>query len=765
MGAKVRLVSHVVRVDSRAITKLIKNEGITATYATPTEYKSWLRRENESLLRISPWRLALVAGEAITESLLQLFRQEVPSDLRFFNVYGPTETTCGSIKMELMYKTPNLYPGTIPVGRASANECFYILDENLNLMPVCQTGEIAIGGVGVAHGYLNNEEQTRAAFRSDPFASEEYLRHGWNRMYRTGDVGYLKPNGTLILKGRIGGDTEVKINCVRVDLRDIEQTVLKSADGLFTDALASLRLTPDGAAKFIVAHVVPSADKFAPQDEDDFFTQFLSELPLPRPICPSAIIPVANFPRTVAGKIDRKAMAMLSLPQKLSTPSSNSNTAVLPRAVAIMCDLWEAVIPQELMNMHHLNSCSDFFTVGGSSILLIELQHKIRQQLGVSIPLLQLFQSSQLGVMAQLLDTESSIMDASQVDWNAETELIPLIDGLHAQHQMLSGPCRTIILTGGTGFLGQHLLEALCMQQQVEKTICIAVRGLDEERRALLSAYSHKVEYYEGDLKLPRLGLTEEAASQIFSVADAVVHNGADVSHLKTYSSLRAANLTSTKELTRLCSMRKIPLHYISTTGVTMYTTLGTWAEVSVRDASPPTRGLYGYVASKWASEVYLENAQREYELPVYIHRPSRILRPSSDTREENPTADVVQNLMEYSRRIGAVPKPADAFAGYIDLVRPETVTRMVIDTILSHNYDAPCRGIVYQHQSGDVELEVNQLRDYLAAETAKEISELPLDEWIKRAENAGLSLAMATVFRATLGGTEKMNLPRLLRK
>ncbi|TKW51933.1 Nonribosomal peptide synthetase 14 [Colletotrichum tanaceti] len=122
VGARLHVLHHTMRADSHALAELLRSQGVTATYATPTEYKSWLRRGHQEALRSSSqWRLALVAGEPVTEPLLALFRDLGCDHLRLFNVYGPTETTCGSTKMELSYKNPDTYQGgTIPVGAGSA---------------------------------------------------------------------------------------------------------------------------------------------------------------------------------------------------------------------------------------------------------------------------------------------------------------------------------------------------------------------------------------------------------------------------------------------------------------------------------------------------------------------------------------------------------------------------------------------------------------------------------------------------------------------
>ncbi|RYP73786.1 hypothetical protein DL770_007712 [Monosporascus sp. CRB-9-2] len=768
VGARLHTVSHLMRADSRAMAELIQSKGVTATYATPTEYKSWLRRENRELLRSSAWRLALVAGEPVTEPLLQLFRDVDRNGLRLFNVYGPTETTCGSTKMELSYHTPGFYQGTIPVGVASANERFYILDNGQNLQPVGQTGEIAIGGVGVAMGYLNMDERTQASFLPDTFATEEDCKRGWVTMYRTGDVGFLQHDGSLVLKGRIGDDTEIKLNGVRIDLKDVEKTILQASGGVLADAVASLRSTSEGAVKFMIVHVVFSTENLA-EDKNQFLQTLLAELPLPRTMCPSALIPIDALPRTVAGKVDRRAISSIPIPRGLfhrveQEAEEIAGVLALSKTEKTLRGFWETVIPEELVGLHQIDASSDFFTIGGNSLLLIELQGRIRADLGVSIALPKLFQATTLRSMARLLpgteDTEPE--SDTRIDWATETALLP---GLPAPQHMPNPPAalpRTVVLTGATGFLGQHLARSLVNQEHVEKVICIAVRNpTDQARQDLLSQLGPKAEYHEGDLSLPRLGLTEDAALRIFQNADAVIHNGADVSHLKTYTSLRAANLGATQELVRLCSPRRIPLHFVSTTGVAMYTPFDALAEVSVRDHAPPVDGQHGYVASKWASEVYLENAHAACGLPVHIHRPSSIVRPDADRTGENPAADVLQNMLDYSQRVRAVPA-APVLSGFVDLVQPDTVTDKVVGAVMSGSEEG---GVVYVHESGDLELDVRHIRDYLTRVTGEDVQELPLDDWIGRAEEIGLSSAMAAVFRSSLGTGESMNLPRLLRR
>lgn len=777
VGARLHVASHLMRADARAMAKLVASEGVTATYATPTEYKSWMRRENQGILRSSPWRIALVAGEPVTEPLLQLFREVDRPDLRLFNVYGPTETTCGSTKTELFYQTPAFYRDTIPVGRASANESFYILDDRQNLQPIGQTGEVVIGGVGVAIGYLNNDERTQACFLPDVFATEQDAKRDFKTMYRTGDAGYLQPDGTLVLKGRIGDDTEVKLNGVRIDLRDVESVILQASTGVLADAVASMRSTSDGTTKFMVVHVVYSSTESSSfESQTQFLRGLLADVPLPRAVCPSAIIPINELPRTVAGKVDRRALSSMAIPRQVA-PQVEQNGPRLTKAETTLKSLWEDVVPEELIGLHQIDADSDFFGIGGTSLLLIELQNKIRKQLGVPTQLLSLFESSTLRSMARLLpiigehegedEKEESV---TKIDWATETAPLPGSSSEGTPKSVLTNPPaetpRIVVLTGVTGFLGQHLARKLVTLESVKEVICIAIRDLNPQRRLTLAQLGPKVTCYEGDLRQARLGLTEEDAARIFGVADAVIHNAADVSHLKSYPSLRAANVGATAELARLCQARMVPLHYISTAGVCMFLPRSEAAlsEVSVRGYEPPSAGP-GYVASKWAGEVYLERVAEATGQPVWIHRPSSIMRSEAERAVGGggEAADVVQNLLDYSLRMRAVPHVRGY--GWVDLVRPESVTAGVISAMMrgsgrGHGEEK----VVYVHESGDTELEVAQIREYLCSQTGEEVCEVDLEEWIRGAVKIGLSDAMAAVFHAALGTTEEVYLPRVLR-
>ncbi|KAM7192635.1 Male sterility domain containing protein [Rhypophila sp. PSN 637] len=238
------------------------------------------------------------------------------------------------------------------------------------------------------------------------------------------------------------------------------------------------------------------------------------------------------------------------------------------------------------------------------------------------------------------------------IDWEAEScppeDLATLALDHPPQTATTTGATRegmVIVLTGCTGLLGHHLLSRLLLldNHTIAKVICLAVRSLSSRRQQLPN--DPRVVYYEGDLSHSLLGLTKDQATSIFTEADVVIHNAADTSHLKHYTQLHAANGNSTKTLARLCLSRNVPLHYISSAGVAMLHDTGeekTFSPGPVRlgqDKQPPD-GSFGYLCSKWISKQLLERINKSYNLPVYIHRPSTIIRQGADAVGEAAERD-----------------------------------------------------------------------------------------------------------------------------
>lgn len=735
-GGSVYLLPRSLRSDSRGVANLIVQHAITYTYATPTEYSAWLRHGDSDSLQGSSWRRALCGGEPVTDNLLAQFKDVRKADLRLFNCYGPTETTIVAATVELKYQDldrPSLSNG-ISAGFPLPNYTIYIVDKSLNLVATGVQGEIYIGGAGVSPGYVHDPELTAESFVRDPFATSEYRNRGWAMMHRVGDVGRWKEDGSILVEGRVSGDTQVKIRGVRVDLRDIETHLLTAAGGVLAEAAVSIRRSSPESPEFLVAHVVLDPAK-APDDTHDNFVRALPGLlPLPRQMRPSVVIPIEQLPRTSSSKLDRRALAALPLPD-VTGPEDGDKHIELTETEAKLRDLWLDLVPKQITALHDIAPSTDFFHVGGTSLLLSHLQAQIQARLGVRPPVIKLLQFSTLGGMASLVDNRPRPLSGETVvDWEAETALPPeMLQSLDSAEDAASPPGgpRVVVLTGSTGYLGRAILDALIADAAVESVHCIGVRNA-ATRHSMLGL--PKTQLYDGDLKLPRLGLSPGEASAIFSRATHVIHNGAEVSHLQSYASLRPANVQATREIAAMCLPRRVPLHYVSSTQVGMYHAAGTgrceFPEVSVAAHAPPADGsAAGYAGTKWASERFLERLADACRWPVVIHRPSTILRGAGG----DPGLDLLEDLRRWSARLGAVPVVPNLH-GHVDTVGLREVVEGVVGA-LRHGCDAGGR---YRHYFGAMVVSLDEPKTLLLgverpAESGP-VEELTALEWVARA-------------------------------
>lgn len=351
-----------------------------------------LQRTNYSLVKITPAHLRALAevlppeqiagrvralvigGEALHYQSLSFWREHAPAT-RIINEYGPTETVVGCCVYEVASHDPQA--GPVPIGGAIANTKLHLLDENLNPVADGETGELFIGGDGVARGYLNREELTRDRFVGNPFAAGE-------KLYRTGDLARLLPDGNFEYVGRV--DDQVKIRGYRIEPGEIE-TVLKQHANVSDCAVVVSETAAD--EKRLVAFV--KNDESAQWDEEAL-RQSLHEK-LPDYMVPAAFVRLASLPLTVNGKIDRQALASQS-----GTLISNGDF-VAPRTPAeeTLADIWSDVLKVERVSVN-----DNFFDLGGDSILgTLILARSARA--GLKLSPVQLFEHQTIAELAAVV--------------------------------------------------------------------------------------------------------------------------------------------------------------------------------------------------------------------------------------------------------------------------------------------------------------------------------------------------------------------------
>ncbi|PWY66108.1 putative hybrid NRPS/PKS enzyme [Aspergillus heteromorphus CBS 117.55] len=772
-GASLFIAPATHRGDPVALMDLVVREGITITGATPSEYRSWFQHGDLARLKTSQWTTAVSAGEAMTTNMIRDFQELNKSDLRLVNGYGPTEASMSSNKLVVPYLTNKDHPeewmekGAVVAGYTAPNYSIYIVDEAMNLLSVGLPGQILIGGPGIASGYLNNKELSRTRFIDDKYASPEQRASGWRWAHLTGDRGRLGADGRLRVEGRIEGDTQVKLRGYRIDLQDVEAAISNASPGVFKDLVVSLHQ----ATQALVAHVVFSQDY---PDHKRSQALEIKSLELPRYMWPARVVSIDQMPVTVHGKLDRKVLQTMDLPP--IEPIKQTSTAHLTETQAQLVKLWEEVISKDILAAHHIVAESDFFAVGGTSMLLVELQRHIKSQFKKEIALPELFSANTVQKMALLIQppeeaatTPAAAVDVAPpssptpstpttIDWNEEIQLPCTLREQISSGTPVPVPVKSsglrIVLTGATGFIGRALLQQLTANPAISTIHCIAVRN-----PSAIPAHD-KILVHAGDLTHASLGLAPGEAQAIFREADAVIHNGADVSFMKSYHSLRRTNVESTIALIQNSLSRHIPFHYISSSGIANLAGTTTFAEVSTASFTPPPDATQGYLATKWASERLLEEAHRRFALPVYIHRPSSV------TGSNAPPLDLMDNLMAYARRLNAVPMPErSSWKGYLDFVPVEQVVRDVAGDVLSAAGTIPsarATKVHYIHHLGR-QVSLAGVQTYLERETGAVYRALKMGEWLDEATQVGMDPLLRTYLESMDKEDVKVVFPRLV--
>ncbi|WEW55385.1 Nonribosomal peptide synthetase 14 [Emydomyces testavorans] len=728
------------RDDPAELAALMAHESVTCTTLIVSEMQALLKYGYDQLRLCSSWRIAMVAGEVFTVHLLDQFRALCLPDLKVINAYGPTEASICSSLSEVSFETINSTEVNIPIGKAIANYGTYIVDQYCKPVPLGWPGEVAIAGPGVTSGYLNLPELTQAKFKTSASLADVF---GSDSIYLTGDKGRMLCDGSIVITGRVDGDDQVKVRGYRIQLGDIARTLVEASRGVLTDG-AVLLTGNDSPKQQLVAYVAFSRNSNI-QDKETYLRQLNQELPVPAYMRPAIIIALDTLPVTDRGKLDSKTLALLPLPNIYVDKDADEQ---LTSTEARLLDIWKNVLG-DIASSIPIRRTSDFFSVGGNSLLLLPLKAEISQKFGVQLQVSELFQASTIELLGTRLDGTSLL---AQICWDEETALDETtftppsttngVNGLRSLNGNSKGI--SVLLTGATGVLGGHILRQLVELNNVAHVHCVAIRANKHSAPRQLSVESPKIIRHSGDLALPRMGMSESEISDLFGSIDAIIHNGAEVSHMKNYRSLRAANFLSTKELARLAVNHGIPIHYISTGGVARLSGADEQPEASLAAFQPSTDGSDGYVASKWASEVFLEKVQRRFHGQVWIHRPSSI------TGDDVPDLDITHSLLEFSRELRAVPDLTGS-TGFFDFINVETVSKNITTCVVESN-EKNGGDLVYLHQSGERVIPVGELQKYVEELEGQPVQVLALKEWVDLAIRKGLDEVLGSFMLASKG-------------
>ncbi len=376
-GGRLVLASQATVRSPDALYDLLTVQRVTVLNQTPSAFRQLLAAQSLSAAR-HQLRHVIFGGEALeVGSLRPWYARSDNTDTRLTNMYGITEITVHATYYPL---TPadTTRRGSSPIGCRLPDLQIYILDEHLEPVPLGVSGEIYIGGAGVARGYLNQEELTAQRFVRDPFSQTPEAR-----MYKTGDVGRWREDGHIEYLGR--NDFQVKLRGFRIELGEIEAK-LGSCAGV-REAVVIAR-EESAEERRLVAYVVMKEG--APLSVSGLREELSGTLP--EYMVPSAFVELAQLPLTANGKLDRQA---LPAPDERAV-AKRQYEAPQGEVESVLAQIW-----QELLGLTQVGRHDHFFELGGHSLLAVQLSSRIRQRLEVEVPLREIFEQPTLSGLAQ----------------------------------------------------------------------------------------------------------------------------------------------------------------------------------------------------------------------------------------------------------------------------------------------------------------------------------------------------------------------------
>ncbi|MEV1025821.1 amino acid adenylation domain-containing protein [Streptomyces sp. NPDC050264] len=372
-GAATRIIDTDVLLDVGGFLDELTDGGVTVAQTVPAYLDVLLRDLERRPRALGPLHTLCVTGEVLGHELVRRWFAAQP-DIRLVNAYGATEV-CDDTMHEILDGVPE--HGFVPLGRALRNVHTYVLDHNLQLVPLGTTGEIVFSGVCVGRGYINDEERTRQAFVPDPFRAH-------TRMYRTGDFGRRLPDGRLAFLGR--HDEQVKIRGYRIELGEIEHqlatmpgvrdaaVVIDGGPGAARTLTAFLTTdrAPDATAAEPLAGTAPVLPDAAARARD-----FLAAL-LPGYMVPAYYHRLERLPLTAHGKVDKAALTELA--GTLGHGGAPRTAPVTPdeRRLAVA---WAEVLAVPL---ERIGKDDSFFALGGTSLAAARLIAHLGRRLTVA---------------------------------------------------------------------------------------------------------------------------------------------------------------------------------------------------------------------------------------------------------------------------------------------------------------------------------------------------------------------------------------------
>ncbi|HLJ02689.1 MAG TPA: amino acid adenylation domain-containing protein [Solirubrobacteraceae bacterium] len=387
VGGTLVLVADEVRRDPEALLAYLAEQRVQRLFLPFVALHNLCEAAGYLSTSVPSLREVITAGEQLKATgALRAFFAHHPG-CRLVNQYGPTESHV--VSAYTLTGEPDLWPPLPPIGRPISGSRLYLLDRHLQPVPVGVPGELYIGGMTLARGYLARPELTAERFIADPFAD--------GRLYRTGDLARYLPDGNIEYLGR--ADHQVKIRGFRVEPGEVE-AALRTHPAV---GEAFVMAREDAGERRLVAYLIPSNGAI---DSDELRAHLRRSLP--EYMVPSAVMNLESFPLTPNGKVDRARLAELPLEGQQGERVRKPPRTGTEHALAA---IWSRVLGVE-----ELGVTDNFFDLGGHSLMAVRLFAEIERRMSVRLPLSALFETATIEGLAKLVDADRR--GEEDVEWS-----------------------------------------------------------------------------------------------------------------------------------------------------------------------------------------------------------------------------------------------------------------------------------------------------------------------------------------------------------
>ncbi|KAK0418948.1 hypothetical protein QR680_013867 [Steinernema hermaphroditum] len=620
-GVKMCIIPDDVIYDPYPLCKFLEENRVTRMLFTPSLLETVLDTQSRETIAAAfkHFRVIWLCGEVVTCALLKRTMEVLPN-VQVANLYSISECHDVSVEDLTKFHKSGVERKYAPAGTLIPGVKVAILDGNLKKVPIGVPGEIYVGGPTLAIGYLNRPELNKSRFIDVP---EELRAEVGDKMYRTGDWGYLLANQTLEICGRC--DTMVKIRGYSIEIQAVESTILHLS---WIASCSVISIGAEGEDKQLAAYIVLK--------EQVTRKALRAELKrkLPFYMVPTYFVFLDKLPVLAASsKVDKKALPPVDPERDIVEASALPQT---PTEVKL-AKIWADILQRSALDVQE-----SFFDLGGHSLLAARLLGRVATDFGVELNMRDLFASPTVSAMAKLLDGSERNSPETVVDLDQQVETHDYKDNVMDLHLRAFWRSTewdnrfsrsTVLLTGVTGFLGSHILAALLNTTQV-RVVCLIRESKNEtvdsrlvsslKKRGLLTntikeQLGERVKAMSGDVALVKFGLSDEHYHLLTYDIDVVIHAAAYVNLIYPYQALHGINVLGTWNVLDFCHKNKVkPLHCISTDAVIPEGLKDVDEDFDIELVKEKLSDGYGQ--TKYVAEVMVRRSQSR-GLPSIIYR------------------------------------------------------------------------------------------------------------------------------------------------